>query len=232
MPTDTSLVNMYGIGFASEELWGSNKGNGWGMYTAEAGNIQNTLTASGVWTQGRVQASAAGGFSCSNYTPNGRSAIYYLGDAPGYGLSYFQGTAGITSGVDTIGIHFGTANAASSQFTFQQNGVFRASNDIIAFASSDRRLKDNIKPIKNALDKISKIGGYEFDWNENQNVHTGHDIGVIAQEIEAVLPEIVTTRDNGYKAVKYEKLVALLLEAVKEQQSQINELRELINNKK
>ena len=57
----------------------------------------------------------------------------------------------------------------------------------------------------------------------------GHDVGVIAQEIEAILPEIVTTRDNGYKAVKYERIVALLIECIKEQQKQITNLENKIN---
>ncbi len=57
----------------------------------------------------------------------------------------------------------------------------------------------------------------------------GHDIGVIAQEIEAILPEVVTTRDTGYKAVKYEKIVALLIEAIKEQQLEIEEIKRQIN---
>jgi len=110
--------------------------------------------------------------------------------------------------------------------------------DVVAFGSSDKRLKDNIQPIENALEKLDKIGGYTFDWNDQIEVHgyEGHDIGVIAQEIEEVLPETVTTRDNGYKAVKYEKLVAFLIqvdkeqqEIIKDQQRQIDELRELIN---
>ena len=100
-----------------------------------------------------------------------------------------------------------------------------STNDIIAYASSDERLKENITPISKPLDKLKQIGGYEFDWNDKQNVHEGHDVGVIAQEIEAILPELVQTRDSGYKAVSYEKLVALLIEAVKEQQSQIDELK-------
>lgn len=108
-------------------------------------------------------------------------------------------------------------------------GLIRATNDVVAYYSSDRRLKDNIKLIKNPLEKISKIGGYEFDWNDKQEVYEGHDIGIIAQEIEEILPEIVTTRDSGYKAVKYEKIVPLLIEGIKEQQQQINELKELVN---
>jgi hypothetical protein len=104
-------------------------------------------------------------------------------------------------------------------------GDFTATGDVVAYASSDKRLKDNITPIPNALDKVSAIGGYEFDWNDNQETYEGHDVGVIAQEVEEVMPEVVTTREDGYKAVKYEKMVPLLIEAIKEQQKQIDELK-------
>ena len=105
-------------------------------------------------------------------------------------------------------------------------GEINASADIIAFSSSDERLKDNVTPISDPIEKLSKIGGYEFDWKDNDECsHTGHDVGVIAQEIEQVLPDIVTTRDSGYKAVKYEKLTALLIEVTKSQQTQIDELK-------
>ena len=97
--------------------------------------------------------------------------------------------------------------------------------DIVASESSDERLKDNIKPIENAIDKIDKIGGYEFDWNDKQELYKGHDVGVLAQEIEKVLPEIVETREDGYKAVDYKKIVPLLIQAIKEQQKQIEELK-------
>jgi len=104
------------------------------------------------------------------------------------------------------------------------NGAINATGDITAFYSSDERLKDNITPIEGALDKLNQIGGYGFDWNDNSE-HSGHDVGVIAQEIEKVLPEVVVDRDNGYKAVRYEKIVALLINAIKEQQLQIDELK-------
>ena len=70
----------------------------------------------------------------------------------------------------------------------------------------------------------------ELDEESIKNIHgnKGQDIGVIAQEIETILPELVVTRDNGYKAVKYEKIVALLIEAIKEQQGEIDELRRKI----
>jgi hypothetical protein len=130
-----------------------------------------------------------------------------------------------------------SANATSvygSWFKMAKEGTsvtfstVNSTGDVIAYASSDKRLKDNIKPIENAIDKVKKIGGYTFDWNDKQDTFEGNDVGVIAQEIEEVLPELVTTRDNGYKAVKYEKLVALLIEGMKEQQQQIDELKKLI----
>ena len=104
------------------------------------------------------------------------------------------------------------------------DGDIDATGDITAYHSSDRRLKDNLTVIESPIEKISQISGYEFDWNSNSN-HEGHDIGVVAQEIEAILPEVVATRENGYKAVRYEKIVALLIEAIKDQQAQIDDLK-------
>jgi len=107
-------------------------------------------------------------------------------------------------------------------------GRIDASNDVVAFSTSDIRLKENITPILNPIAKIEAIGGYTFDWkSEHKDLHgfEGHDVGVIAQEIEVILPEVVTTRDTGYKAVKYEKIVPLLIEAIKDLQKQIDELK-------
>ena len=112
------------------------------------------------------------------------------------------------------------------------DGMIKASNDIIAFSTSDERLKENVKTLENALDKVSQINGVEFDWKplteeERKTIHgnDGHDIGVIAQEVEKVLPEVVTERDTGYKAVKYEKMIPLLIEAIKELKDENKDLR-------
>ena len=114
-------------------------------------------------------------------------------------------------------------------------GRIDAENDIVAYSTSDNRLKENVKPIKNALCKLVEISGNTFDWKplteeEEKTIHgnKGRDVGVIAQEIEAILPEAVTTRDSGYKAVNYEKIIPLLIEAIKDQQSQIDELKKII----
>lgn len=92
--------------------------------------------------------------------------------------------------------------------------------DVTAFYSSDRKLKDNIKNIDSALEKLNSINGVSFDWN-NKSDKAGKDYGVIADEIEKIMPEIVTTRDSGYKAVKYEKIIPLLIEAIKELNTKI-----------
>jgi hypothetical protein len=110
-------------------------------------------------------------------------------------------------------------------------GILSVPNDIIAFTSSDHRLKDNITPIPNALDKVLSISGNTFDWN-GKSEKEGNDVGVVAQEILEVLPEAVTTRDTGYLAVRYEKLVPLLIEAIKEQNQNIEKLKEEIKNLK
>ena len=99
--------------------------------------------------------------------------------------------------------------------------------DVVSFALSDKKFKDNVLIIPNALEKILKIRGVSFDWNDKQKVYSGKDVGVIAQEIEEVLPEVVETRKTG-KAVKYEKIVPLLIEGIKDQQSQIEDLKKLI----
>jgi hypothetical protein len=105
------------------------------------------------------------------------------------------------------------------------SGTLRMNGDIIAYYSSDERLKDNLIPISSASYKITQIGGYEFDWNKESKDYSGHDVGVIAQEIEKVLPEVVVTRGDGYKAVKYEKIIPLLVQGLKEQQEEINQLK-------
>jgi hypothetical protein len=133
-------------------------------------------------------------------------------------------------------VRIGTAGTAVAA-KLQVGGDIRATGEVVAYAASDKNLKDNIQKIESPLEIISKIGGYTFDWNKNQQTYTGKDYGVIAQEIEEVMPELVITRESGYKAVNYEKIIPLLIESIKEQQNaivaqqtEIKELREVINN--
>jgi hypothetical protein len=142
----------------------------------------------------------------------------------GEGNLRFDGSALKVTGSVAISSSLAVGNITPSTTV----GRIDASNDIVAFSTSDFRLKENITPILNPISKIEAIGGYTFDWKpEHKDLHgfEGHDVGVIAQEIEVIMPEVVTTRDSGYKAVKYEKLVPLLIEAIKDLQKQIDELK-------
>jgi hypothetical protein len=128
-----------------------------------------------------------------------------------------------TTGVQFASLGIGTAPDATYELKIQ--GDVAASGDIVAYYTSDKRLKDNIQPIQNALDKVNELGGYTFDWNEElQKARKGHDIGVIAQEVQSVLPEVVVERDNGYLGVDYQKLVPVLIEAIKELSAKVKEL--------
>ena len=107
------------------------------------------------------------------------------------------------------------------------SGSLNVTGDVTAFSTSDERLKTNVTPILDSLNKLGEIKGYEYDWiaNEHHN-NTGHDLGVIAQEIEKIAPEAVTTRDNGYKAVRYEKLIPILIQAIKELNNKVSKLED------
>jgi hypothetical protein len=120
--------------------------------------------------------------------------------------------------IDSIGI--GTAATGTS-------GEIRATGDITAFYSSDERLKENFVTLDGALGKVNQLNGYEFDWKDGIEEFVskkGHDIGVKAQEVQALYPELVHERDNGYLAVDYVKLTAVLIQAVKELSAKVDEL--------
>ena len=86
-------------------------------------------------------------------------------------------------------------------------------------------INENVSPIKNALEKVNSISGNTFEWNEKTH-NKGKEVGVIAQEVEKLqLPGVTTTRQDGTKAVRYEKLIPLLIEAIKELKGEIDELK-------
>ena len=105
------------------------------------------------------------------------------------------------------------------------SGALNVGGDITAFSSSDVSLKENITPISNAVDKVRSISGNTFTWNE-KSVYNGEEgTGIIAQEIEALgLPGVTATREDGTKAVRYDRLVPLLIEAIKELDGKVKSL--------
>ena len=138
------------------------------------------------------------------------------------------GTADNVEFEDTQVDSFGVGTAASGT-----TGEIRATEDITAFYSSDVALKENITNIPDPLEAIKKLNGVLFDWKKEYMDKRGgedgyfvrkKDVGVIAQEVEKVLPEAVAQRPNGIKAVKYDRLTCLLIEAVKKLSAQVDSL--------
>ena len=111
---------------------------------------------------------------------------------------------------------------STPSYRLDVNGTFRATGDVIAF--SDERVKENIKTIDNSLEKVNKLRGVQF----NKIGEDTKSIGVIAQEVEKILPEVVRTDDEGMKSVAYGNVVGILIEAVKELTKEVEELKKQI----
>lgn len=123
--------------------------------------------------------------------------------------------------------------SGSDATVLKVGGNISATGNVTAYATSDNRLKENVVPIESALDKLEKIDGVYFDWKAEYIQSNGgedgyfvrkHDVGVIAQQVEEVLEEVVATRNDGYKAVRYEKIVPLLIQAIKELRNEVKKL--------
>ena len=191
-----------------------------GSFAVDSAVIAGIVTAGGIIVDGiarftQISFGTTDSSAGDIYSNGGDDAAFVLANTTNSGITSIAVK-------DDVGNYVGILTMSSSLATI--GGELRVTGDITAFYSSDERLKNNISPIPDALEKVISISGNTFDWNSN-STHTGRDVGVIAQEIEKVLPEIVTTRENGYKAVQYEKLVPLLIEAIKELKNEIDELK-------
>ena len=159
-------------------------------------------------------------------TKLGNATNTWFSSTDGVNRFYFgnNGSTLIKSATSTI-----IRNASDvSVVEFTSTGIGRFDNDVVAFYSSDEKLKENIKELESPLEKLSRIRGVTFDWNDKQEAYEGSDIGVIAQEVARQFPELTTTRSDGYMAVKYEKLTAVLIAAVNELAAEVKENRAVI----
>jgi len=191
--------------------------------TIEKGWLYVNTTSNMIFATGsteRMRISSTGNVGINNASPS--FPLDVTGNARVTGN--FTATGSLTVGI--------TTSSATA-------GEIRATNEITAYYTSDARLKENVQVIEDPITMIDQIRGVYFDWTDEYIKSRGgedgyfvrkHDIGVIAQEIEAILPEIVATRDTGFKAVKYEKIIPLLIEAIKTQQRQIDQIQSMLNN--
>jgi hypothetical protein len=205
------------LGGTSTTLAGLTSVSSTGFTGALTGNASTATTLQTARTINGTSFDGSANITIANLV-SGSSQIS-IASTTGFGTYLNQGVLS-TSDVRHNSLGIGMAASATA-------GRIDAAGDIVAFSTSDKNFKENITPIPNALEKISKISGNTYDWKSDMKEYhgfEGNDVGVIAQEIEAVLPQLVTTRETGYKAVKYDKLVALLIEGIKEQQTQIHSL--------
>jgi hypothetical protein len=158
------------------------------------------------------------GYNGTDYSTNttafvSRASELWTSSAQGSRYEWWNTTNGTTQ----IGL----------KMILDHNGDLKATGDVTAFHSSDRRLKTEIQTISGALDRVSALDGVTYKWNE---LAIGKDqtqtrAGVIAQQIAEVLPEAVETKDSGYLGVDYTQIVPLLIEAVKELRAEVEALK-------
>jgi hypothetical protein len=132
--------------------------------------------------------------------------------------------SGLPSGTTSQTLRYGPSGWEASSILTNDGANLVSSGSITAtefLYSSDARLKDNITRLTGALDKVKDLEGVSFNWKKDGQP----EIGLIAQEVEKTMPELVVTGSDGLKAVKYGNVVALLIEAVKEQQAEIDTLK-------
>ena len=176
-------------------------------------------------TDAEIRAAVGGSFPSFGTAQNGKvlkvisGNLSWQDDAAGAGATSPGGTNAQVQ-FNNNGSFGGSAN-----LTFDGANLYAWQGDIVAYAASDKRLKNNISNISSPIEKIKQINGVNFEWSDKQSTYTGKDVGVIAQEVEKVLPEVVAEREDGHLAVKYEKIIPLLIEAIKDQQKEIEELK-------
>ena len=211
------------------------------MSDAGTATFNNNITTSadkrlsvGTWDNSGFSGSAMYGLSITSSVP-----IVHLAESDETGKKAYFGMSGGNAylGGNTITNLYFQTGSGTTALTIDSSQValfastIRGSADIVAYYSSDPSLKENKELIQSPLDKISQLGGYSFDWKEEAkdivgDHLNGKDYGVMADEVQALFPELVDTRSNGIRAVKYDKLVPLLIEGIKELKEELNMIKE------
>jgi hypothetical protein len=119
------------------------------------------------------------------------------------------------------------ARGGQKQMVLDGPGTLTVAGDIIAYGTpSDKRLKENVKPIESALDKAMKLQGVTFDWKESDSIlNIKEDIGFIAQDVQKVVPELVRENKDGMLSMRHQGIAPILLEAIKELKAEIEGLK-------
>lgn len=197
--------------------------------TANTANITTLSSANSTLTTTNITTATVGALTVSgtatintNLTLNGTTRNLYVNSNPASGNGIRLNNSGSLSVIDfTQEMRFRNGAGSTTYLTIATNGNLTAAGDITAF--SDESLKTDIVQIGNALDKVSSLRGVSFKRIDQDDNKT--HIGVIAQEIEKILPEVVTTNSDGIKTVAYGNITGLLIEAIKELKEEIDTLK-------
>lgn len=181
-----------------------------------------------------------GDFSTTVSNPAGNNYAVKATSTNTTGISFGVHTqatgAGALNSYALYAINTGTASNNKWAGWFQGDVNFNGSNYLsgVFWISSDKRFKTGIKKIVSVNDKIKKLNGYTYNYNregfEERNFTPGEQMGLLAQEVKEVFPQLVNEDSKGYLAVNYQGMIPVLLEAVKEQQKQIDELKALVKD--
>jgi len=196
-----------------------NTAYGWGNH-ASAGYLTSNSTQS-KYLRSDADDTSSGDLTVVSYKFNGNAS----NPTDTTATIYDQQNHGPT--ISGLGVCFRTGSTPSQTGKLNASGTFTVSGDIIAFGTpSDVTLKENIKPIENALDKVEKLQGVTFDWKEKTEdiLNIKEDIGFIAQDVQKVLPELVRENDNGKLSLRHQGVIPVLLEAIKELSDKIKVL--------
>ena len=199
--------------------------------SAETVEVQGRIRSSGnISGSGDLYIGAVGGAFISGSTGILQTSNRILASGshalPAYSFGDDVDTGFFLESAADIGVSL----AGTEEFRFANGGTFHADADVVAFSStvaSDMNLKENITDTKYGLDTVMQLRGVEYDWKRED---MGHDVGVLAQEVEAVIPELVKDVDGlrgKFKAVDYNKLVPILIESIKELKTEVDSLRVL-----
>jgi hypothetical protein len=204
--------------------------NGIGNVTEYSTSVDNRIIINSQSAWGAFQSASS--YSSSLATSISASNYNITNNSSSFATSISASNAAATSysaSADTTYAKLGVEN------TFTQNqiisGSLNVTGDVVAYSTSDERLKDNIQLISNPIEKVQQLRGVEFDWNDKSMFKAGkHDYGVIAQDVEKVLPALVKESHTGYLGVDYDKIIGLLIEVVKEQEKRIKDLENKVGS--
>lgn len=217
----------------------------WNFLSGTSVNIDNSnlTTSNSTFNLINTNAGTVNAFGVAQNISMGRTGTGTLA------INLNSGSSSSSSGALTVAGGVGVAGAiytggvvsigSSSASTSTTTGALRVAGgagigldlhvgqDIVAFSTSDEKFKNNVKCIESPLSKLARIDGVEFVWNEHapaSKTKGSNDIGVLAQQVQQVIPSAVKTRDDGTLAVDYTRVIPLLIESIKELTSRVESL--------